>query len=387
MQPTLPSRSDLGLRLRRAVRALAAPIAALALLAAPMAAHAQSACDADFDQDGVVAGSDLAEVLVRWGACPGCAADINRDGFVDGSDLASFLILWGQACVQDPVIKSIAPNTAPRWGGVDVVITGSNLQNSSVMFGTKSAAVRSASDSQIIVTAPPLDPSVFDITVSKSDGSGSATVVGAFTVTATLAPEWATVVEEFPDPKVVTDPAVLEAIQASGLPWRVLAGAGGLQGEPIPMVLIPGGSFIRGCGQPALNASCPTDAIPALAIDMPAFYIGETEIKQSHFTSRWLPNNSANQGNSPGATASHPIESVYPWFRDFFLVMTNCRLPTEAEWEYAYRAGTQTAFYTGSDDFSAPPLPGWFCGPCASQPVAQLAPNGFGLYDMAGNVA
>jgi formylglycine-generating enzyme required for sulfatase activity len=361
--------------------------AAGALLLSPAAAYAQSACDADFDGNGEVNGADLTVMLVSWGACKGCSADIVRDGLVDGSDLASFLILWGEACVQDPVIKSIAPNTAPRWGGVDVVITGSNLQDSLVMFGTKSAAVRYASDSQIIVTAPPLDPGVFDVTVSKLYGSGSAKVVGAFTVTATLAPDWATVVEELPDPKVVTDPAVLEAIEASGLPWRVLAGNNGLQGEPIPMVLIPSGSFIRGCGQPALSASCPPDAIPALAIDMPAFYISETEIKQSHFTSRWLPNTSANQGSSPGATDSHPVETLYTSFQDLFLSMTSCRLPTEAEWEYAYRAGTQTAFYTGSDDPTAPTLPGWFCGPCATQPVAQLAPNGFGLYDMAGNVA
>ena len=361
--------------------------AAGALLLSPAAAHAQSACDADFDGNGEVNGADLTVMLVSWGACKGCSADIVRDGLVDGSDLASFLILWGEACVKDPVVKSIEPATAPRWGGVDVVITGSNLENSSVMFGTTFGSVRSASDTQIIVTAPPLDPGVTDGIVSKSDGSGSTTVDGAFTVTATLAPEWATVVEEFPDPKVVTDPAVLEAIEASGLPWRVLAGNNGLQGEPIPMVLIPSGSFIRGCGQPALSASCPPDAIPALAIDMPAFYIGETEIKQSHFTSRWLPNNSSNQGSSPGATASHPIENLFPWFQDFFLTMTSCRLPTEAEWEYAYRAGTQTAFYTGFNDPTAPTLPGWFCGPCATQPVAQLAPNGFGLYDMGGNVA
>ena len=361
--------------------------AAGALLLSPAAAHAQSACDADFDGNGEVNGADLTVMLVSWGACKGCSADIVRDGLVDGSDLASFLILWGQACVQDPVVKSIAPNTAPRWGGVDVVITGSNLENSSVIFGTTFGSVRSASDTQIIVTAPPLDPGVTSVTVSKSDGSGSITVDGAFTVTATLAPDWATVVEELPDPKVVTDPAVLEAIEASGLPWRVLAGNNGLQGEPIPMVLIPSGTFIRGCGQPALSASCPPDAIPALAIDMPAFYIGETEIKQSHFTSRWLPNTSSNQGSSPGATDSHPVENLFPWFQDFFLTMTSCRLPTEAEWEYAYRAGTQTAFYTGSDDPTAPTLPGWFCGPCATQPVAQLAPNGFGLYDMAGNVA
>jgi formylglycine-generating enzyme required for sulfatase activity len=368
--------------------------AAGALLLSPAAAYAQSACDADFDGNGEVNGADLTVMLVSWGACKGCSADIVRDGLVDGSDLASFLILWGEACVQDPVIKSIAPNTAPRWGGVDVYINGSNLPdmpNILVKFGTKSATVRSASGGAITVTAPPLDPGVFDITVSKSDGSGSTTVVGAFTVTATLAPDWATVVDELPDPKVVTDPAVLEAIQASGLPWRVLAGNNGLQGEPIPMVLVPSGTFFRGCTQPVAGTTCPNDALPALAIDMPAFYIGETEVTQQQFTSQGFPNTSWHQPPGEGSSANNPIEGygLSGWVEPF-LQSVGCRLPTEAEWEYAYRAGTQTAFFTGSDNRFLPPLPAWLCfnSSCLnSQQVKQLAPNGFGLYDMAGNVS
>ena len=363
---------------------------ALAVLAAPSAAHAQSACDADTNDDGTVDSADLGTLLSAWGPCKACAADLNGDNQVDSADLGALLSLWGESCVQDPIVKSIAPATAPRWGGVDVVITGSNLQDSLVMFGTKSAAVRSASDSQIIVTAPPLDPGVFDVTVSKLYGSGSATLDGAFTVTATLAPDWATVVDELPDPKIVTDPAVLEAIEASGLPWRVLAGNNGLQGEPIPMVLVPSGTFFRGCTQPVAGTTCPNDALPALAIDMPAFYIGETEVTQQQFTSQGFPNTSWHQPPGEGSSANNPIEGygLSGWVEPF-LKSVGCRLPTEAEWEYAYRAGTQTAFFTGSDDSTLPPLPAWVCfnSSCSySQQVKQLAPNGFGLYDMAGNV-
>jgi formylglycine-generating enzyme required for sulfatase activity len=76
------------------------------------------------------------------------------------------------------------------------------------------------------------------------------------------------------------------------------------------------------------------------------------------------------------------------------------RLPTEAEWERAYRAGSTTAFYpvTGTDGSftevsscavvpSLAPI-GWYCGNDAdtSEPAGLKAPNAWGLYDMAGNV-
>jgi formylglycine-generating enzyme required for sulfatase activity len=68
------------------------------------------------------------------------------------------------------------------------------------------------------------------------------------------------------------------------------------------------------------------------------------------------------------------------------------RLPTEAEWEYAYRAGTASAFYSGpitdcTSDPNADKI-GWYShnASASPHPVAQKPANTWGLYDMAGNV-
>ena len=63
------------------------------------------------------------------------------------------------------------------------------------------------------------------------------------------------------------------------------------------------------------------------------------------------------------------------------------RLPTEAEWEYACRAGTSGHYYTGNSEADLDRA-GWYLGNSGRelQPVAQKAPNAWGLFDMHGNV-
>ena len=63
------------------------------------------------------------------------------------------------------------------------------------------------------------------------------------------------------------------------------------------------------------------------------------------------------------------------------------RLPSEAEWEYACRAGTTTKYYSGNSD-SDLARAGWYNGNSGSKthPVGQKEPNAWSLYDMHGNV-
>jgi formylglycine-generating enzyme required for sulfatase activity len=69
--------------------------------------------------------------------------------------------------------------------------------------------------------------------------------------------------------------------------------------------------------------------------------------------------------------------------KDKFWELTGYRLPTEAEWEYACRAGTVTSRYYGSSEALLPEY-GWYAQDRA-WPVGSLKPNDLGLFDMLGN--
>jgi formylglycine-generating enzyme required for sulfatase activity len=214
-------------------------------------------------------------------------------------------------------------------------------------------------------------------------------------------PAWATLVEYFPDPAVVWDPALRQAIVATGRPWRVRDTA-----TQMEMLLIPPGSFQMGCS-PSQSYSCSSNENPVHTVTLTnAFYLGRYEVTQAQWQARMGSNPSYYQSASTQVPAAQvpnrPVERV-SWNMiagaGGFMAQTGMRLPTEAEWEYAYRAGTTTAFHgftgypNGTNIDGLVGSIGWFyyntCsggGGCMTHPVGQKLGNGFGLHDMAGNV-
>jgi len=88
---------------------------------------------------------------------------------------------------------------------------------------------------------------------------------------------------------------------------------------------------------------------------------------------------------SEGLTPAYSIsDSTVTWERD----SDGYRLPTEAEWEYTARGGAWNLLFSGSD---VPDEVGWYYGQLSRaeghQEVGQKQSNGYGLYDMSGNVA
>jgi formylglycine-generating enzyme required for sulfatase activity len=120
-----------------------------------------------------------------------------------------------------------------------------------------------------------------------------------------------------------------------------------------------------------------------------AFYMGRYEVTQAQWQARMGSNPSFNQGQPD--SPSRPVELVSFFMVQEFLTATGFRLPTEGEWEYAYRAGTTLPFHSGpgfpngsTNDDQARQI-AWFAA-LSTRAVGGLAANGFGLHDMGGNV-
>lgn len=206
---------------------------------------------------------------------------------------------------------------------------------------------------------------------------------------------WATVLEQSPDAAVVTDASLRKAIAATGLPWRVRDNA-----SQIEMLLVPPGSFDMGCS-PSVMFPCAAAESPVHTVTLThAFYLGRCEVRQAQWTAVMGSNPSYFSGAAHPNAANRPVEMVSWNTIQGFLSATGTRLPTEAEWELAYRAGTTTAFHSlpgssdGTNDDALLAGIAWFAGnngvpgtaSWGTKAVGLKAPNALGLHDMAGGV-
>ena len=317
-----------------------------------------------------------------------CAGDNNGDGLVNGVDLAQVLTDWGACGIPAPIISSVTPSFGPAAGGTAITILGSSLSTvTSVTIGGVAATnVVVVSATVVTAVAPAGTGGAKNVVVITPNSS--ATAIGAFTYSSGLA--WATVLEWIPNPTVATNATLRAAITASGLPWRVLD-----NGTNIEMLLVPAGTFTMGCSA-STQYGCGSDENPTHQVTLSAFYIGRYEVTQAQCTTKMGSNPSYFGGYSD--SPSRPVEQV-TWNMiasgsTSFMYLTGLRPPTEAEWEYAYRAGTTTAFHsypaqpTGFNDDTLLGNIAWYNANTGSQTHAvggKLA-NGLGLHDMAGNV-
>lgn len=160
-------------------------------------------------------------------------------------------------------------------------------------------------------------------------------------------------------------------------------------------VLIQPGKFMM--GSPEDEPGRYTGENPHTVNLTDPFYMQTTEVTQG----QWMLLMKNNPSSQKGCGDNCPVEQVSWENVQQFIIELNqkegtdkYRLPTEAEWEYACRAGSTTAFPNGDitelecDRDPNLDVIGWYCWNSENKihPVAQKKPNAWGLHDMAGNV-
>jgi formylglycine-generating enzyme required for sulfatase activity len=170
-----------------------------------------------------------------------------------------------------------------------------------------------------------------------------------------------------------------------------------LQATPTNMVFIPPNTFLM--GSPTNEQDRSVNEGPQTTVTLSrGFWMGRYEVTQGEYLSIM------NTNPSPFPDLSRPVFSVsWPDATNYCGKLTQreivagripvgsqYRLPTEAEWECAARAGTSTRFSYGDDPVYADLANhAWYASNSSftPHPVGQKLPNPWGLYDMEGNVA
>lgn len=158
-------------------------------------------------------------------------------------------------------------------------------------------------------------------------------------------------------------------------------------------ILAAGKRFTMGCSSTEQGSDA-NERPPHSVSFKKDYYIGKYEVTQGQWKALM---NGANPSSFDGGD-NYPVENV-SWndicdAGGFIKKLNtlkpsgykNFRLPTEAEWEYAARAGTKTSFFWGSNSYISNNPYAWYNDNSPTHPVGEKLPNKFGLYDMSGNV-
>ncbi len=183
----------------------------------------------------------------------------------------------------------------------------------------------------------------------------------------------------------------------------------------IVFVLVPAGAFVMGAqaddaSAPNYDPAATAQEKPCRSVELDAFFVAKHEltIAQWRRLSEGGEPSAYKPGSKPGRThtitPTHPVESVSWQDCTELLRRHGLALPTEAQWEYACRAGTTTPWSSGTEASSLrghanladlasqragsqwPIEPGFDDGFVVHAPVGTFRPNAWGLFDMHGNV-
>lgn len=156
------------------------------------------------------------------------------------------------------------------------------------------------------------------------------------------------------------------------------------------LVAIPGGRFVM--GSPDDEPGHRESEGPRHQVELSGFYLGRHQVTNAQYEEFLRCNPEAEEprywGDRRFNHPRQPVVGVSWWDARSFCEWAGLSLPTEAQWEYACRAGTTTRYWSGdgeedlarADWYGEDPVTG------ATHPVGEKAPNSFGLYDMHGNV-
>ncbi len=166
------------------------------------------------------------------------------------------------------------------------------------------------------------------------------------------------------------------------------------ESKELLMLWISPGTFTMGSPVSELGHAY-EDGLPFRATLSRGFWLGQYQVTQA----QWLALMNKNPSHFQLVSLNHPVENV-SWYDvlDFCNRLNQLfasdlpagyhfSLPTQMQWEYACRAGTQTLYYSGNSEADLARV-AWYGRNSGNQthPVGEKEPNAWGLYDMHGNV-